>query len=469
MAPTTSPFASPTSSPAPRLGKVGFAAKGHIWVNDLDSGGERRVVLSGTAHTPSWSADGRWIAFGMGSRAGGAGVGVWIVRAEGGDAVPVGRIGPGGMWQWSPVEDHLAFVDIDGSIRTVNADGSESREVVQAGSGAARFYWSPDGRSIAYERWLYGEGTENFRPLVDQGLWVVDADGSNPREVFSEWEAGEEMSVAAYLLEWSPDGRYLAFIKGTNSASLLADGFPLYLVSVADGSQTKLSSGSLAYDAFVSWSPDGTRIAYVKGGGREATAGKKIVVAGADGSAKVALSTPDQAAINPSWSPDGSRVAFVAGPAGDATSTSFDQAALVRSRRIWVADSNTGDAHQLTEDANYGDDYPQWSADGSHILFVRMKAADISPLPDGLGSEDATVELWLMRSDGTEQRKVVSGLTTSWLGYYGFIDWSQLFDWYPGAGAASSAGETAPPSASPAFEQIPTAFSKQYFAQLPQQ
>jgi hypothetical protein len=71
-----------------------------------------------------------------------------------------------------------------------------------------------------------------------------------------------------------------------------------------------------------------------------------------------------------------------------------------------------------------------WSADGSHILFVRVDA-------------EARASLWLVRSEGATPQRVLDELTqepgqseyfghwrTTVIPYYGHMDWSVLFDWW---------------------------------------
>jgi hypothetical protein len=45
-------------------------------------------------------------------------------------------------------------------------------------------------------------------------------------------------------------------------------------------------------------------------------------------------------------------------------------------------------------------------------------------------AEMVPVEVWLMKADGSEQRKLIDGLSGGWFGYYGFVDWGQLLDWH---------------------------------------
>lgn len=78
-------------------------------------------------------------------------------------------------------------------------------------------------------------------------------------------------------------------------------------------------------------------------------------------------------------SPDGRRFAFAP-----------------TSRRIVVVDLETGVAHQITSDAEYQDDSPSWSRDGTLIAFRRAR----SGLEAGI---------WVANADGTAVRRVIAG------------------------------------------------------------
>ena len=104
-------------------------------------------------------------------------------------------------------------------------------------------------------------------------------------------------------------------------------------------------------------------------------------------------------------------------------------------RKIWSLDMSqlncktqancSPPTQQLTSDPAYRDEYPQWSADGSQILFVRMDAQD-------------NASLWIMNADGSDQRELVdrfdipaaADATTPWFGYYGTISWHQSLAWW---------------------------------------
>ena len=247
----------------------------------------------------------------------------------------------------------IAYTDADvrsGDVLTVvgrwiylaNPDGGAARRLVEipAGSPAIELApvqalgsdssvhigpalrWSPDGTRIAFR--LYGEPPFGDSP----GIYVVNRDGSGLRQVAetavanpsNDWHYNSTISTFA----WSPDSTRIAFISPDYVAAeatgtgAFANG-ALYVVDVASGTVAKLSgeddytdgaSGSL------SWSPDGTRIAFGRTVDVDRAAERKsmLVVINADGSDERQIVVPTNIPTHlgrVSWSPDGSTIAFV--------------------------------------------------------------------------------------------------------------------------------------------------------------
>ena len=171
--------------------------------------------------------------------------------------------------------------------------------------------------------------------------------------------------------ELSPDGASLVFVRD----------YAVYVMS-ADGSDRRqlVGSANFGFGPMPTWSPDGTQIAFVQN--------EDIYVMNADGSDPHRLAgtrTPD---ANPDWSPDGMQIVF---NSGDSIATS-DQA------EIWVVSVGDGRMTQLTRNDVF-ESYPTWSPDGQTIAFERWSRPDASSL------EHAS--LWLMRADGSDQRRLV--------------------------------------------------------------
>jgi TolB protein len=74
----------------------------------------------------------------------------------------------------------------------------------------------------------------------------------------------------------------------------------------ADGTQVRQFTDNDAWEAFPTWSPDGTRIAF--NSGRDGD--PEVFVMNADGTQVRQLTDNDTVDGRPAWSPDGTRIAF---------------------------------------------------------------------------------------------------------------------------------------------------------------
>jgi Tol biopolymer transport system component len=417
--------ATPTVGPTAGLGKLAFVRDGDIWVLDVDSGQETRLTTDGQNWWPQWSADGEWIAFQKRVPQGEFETltEVWTMREDGSDGTLVGEsamVGP----IWAPSEDRLACATDEGVLWLADAESGEQRQLSPPDWEVDRLAWLPDGKGLVLEMLKSQEPTTPSPGgwVVDQGLWRVNADGSGLIEVY-KWDAEGFATVDLGTL--SPDGRWLTLWQGLVSASLRADGLPLRIMPASGGEAKEIGSFTLLKPGFVAWPPQGDRLAVVEGGGRETWVDKQIVVMQPDGSGRVLLSDAGRADLSPAWSPDGRRIAYTSGEASESDTAYERYPDVLRTRRIRLANADGSDKRQLTDDPAYADGFPQWSADGAHILFVRQQAEAIS-----MEHDVAPVEIWLMKADGSEQHKLVDGLSNGWFGYYGFVDWSQLLDWH---------------------------------------
>jgi Tol biopolymer transport system component len=174
-------------------------------------------------------------------------------------------------------------------------------------------------------------------------LWIMEADGMGVRQV-----VGDSLFDAC-CVSWSPDGSQLAF-SGRN-----AKAYPSIGVIGADGSNFHWLPGTaIALLDAPSWSPDGRRIAF--GADNPNIQLNDIRIADADGSnSKVVLTA--RMAVEPSWSPDGSQLAVsVQKLPGD-------------SLRIAVVDTNGAGLRILS--SGRADWRPTWSPDGRFILYEK--------------------------------------------------------------------------------------------------
>jgi TolB protein len=182
-----------------------------VYVMNADGSGLARLTNSPAPDEwPAWSPDGTKIAFNrftcmnpdctqQGYRA------VYTVNVDGTGLTrltdPVG-VGNDGRPTWSPDGKRIAFVrstDSTGSdVYVMNANGSNLVRLTDGHYAVATPAWSPDGSRIAYGRAPYSTGNP------DLDIYIMNADGSNVRQVTSG-------PSADFFPSWSPDGQRLVF------------------------------------------------------------------------------------------------------------------------------------------------------------------------------------------------------------------------------------------------------------------
>jgi Tol biopolymer transport system component len=163
---------------------------------------------------------------------------------------------------------------------------------------------------------------------------------------------------AGYLPSYSPDGTRIAYVETPAGKVFIAN---------ADGSNPV----PVASDHFLSplaWSPDGKRIAYISG---SYSSGFAVSAAKADGSGSSVVSQDASSDAPPTWSPDGTELAFTTTNDADIAVVSSDGSG----RRLLIQDATLDRA-------------PSWSPDGSRIAFFRGVFGSLvlyTIRPDGSG------------------------------------------------------------------------------------
>ncbi len=257
-------------------------------------------------------------------------------------------------------------VVFDLGIWVMDGDGEGAQRIVTSSEFAAPGFtsllsnpvWSPDGSRIAFVVDYHAEPWDGISDKSD--IWTVNNDGTELR-VFLDGESADIQQILH--LSWSPDGTKLAYQsmccdklgRSINSILTVAD---------VDGSNSAQISKVPTHRAY-SWSPDGTRIVYSKG----LTRANWITTA--DGTSQSQLNSLE-ADYGPIWSPDGSRVAV--GITRD----------IENRKEIWVFDADGRNQRKIASSAyTFGTPRQQgevgfaWSFDGKQIAYFDNLGDDV--------------------------------------------------------------------------------------------
>jgi len=184
-----------------------------------------------------------------------------------------------------------------------------------------------------------------------------------------------EPSTVVHSISWSPDGTRIAF--GTDPY-----GEPtIEVVSAADGTVRTTIAG-----LFPAWSPTGDRIAFSRRTGKDGTG---LFVVDATGEGEEAITEGRSTDLLPSWSPDGRFLAYAS-----------DGGGRPGQLEIWVVHPDGTEGKRLTEGATeYASSLgigPAWSPDGTKLLYLNKMFGG------------GAVDLWVgvVGVDGSDQHTV---------------------------------------------------------------
>ncbi|MGQ0642057.1 MAG: amidohydrolase family protein [Gemmatimonadaceae bacterium] len=173
---------------------------------------------------------------------------VWDVTQARGKARTISFTTDEGTWlspDVSPDGRTIAF-DMLGDIWLLPIAGGEARSLTKSSGIALNFHtaFSPDGSKIAFisDR----DGQEN--------IWVMNADGSNPRRISSQREKRMALPV------WTPDGNYLIARTGGDSNNNSRG--ELWMWHIDGGTGVRVNRDTTANVSWPEVSPDGRFVYY---------------------------------------------------------------------------------------------------------------------------------------------------------------------------------------------------------------
>ena len=307
-----------------------------VWMASWDGTQVIQLTSSPDAETsPRWSPDGKYLSF-LSSREGGKGSQLWLLDRRGGEAQRVSELKDGiDEYAWAPDSKRIALI-MRASLDTADSAASKPKPIVidryhfkdddngYLDSTRAHLYlfdvadkkatlitpgmfeesrpaWSPDGKSLAFVS-TRPQGVDPDR-TNNSDVFVVEARaGATPKRL-TTFEGPDDGP-----LSWSPDGRSLAYLQGSEPKFYAYSEERLAVVSV-DGGAPRILTGAL--DRPISsahFSADGKSIVFLYADDRAQYVGRVAT----SGGATQPLLTGRRVASGLSLGTDG-RIAVLAG------------------------------------------------------------------------------------------------------------------------------------------------------------
>ncbi len=194
---------------SPKGQRAVFSARGDIFTVPAEKGPTRNLTRSSDAHDrlPSWSPDGRKIAF-VSDLSGEEQV--HVIDHLGGEPEQLTDGVRGRLYQlrWSPDSKRLVFSDKQGKAYVMDVETKQAQEIADESRGRITDYrWSPRGGYLAF--------TVSVAPRVNS-VFIWDAAESKLHQVGGE--LFDEFTPA-----WGPKGDFLYFLSDREFSPLISN------------------------------------------------------------------------------------------------------------------------------------------------------------------------------------------------------------------------------------------------------
>jgi len=333
------------------------------------------IGLPGLEYDPAFSADGNQVAFSV-DRPGNSGIYTTVVGGE--KSLRLTTNSGDCCPRWSPDGRQIAFLRYSGeqvAIHMIPALGGPERRLYSGpfGFNFQSLDWSPDGRVLAF--------TEN-RDRTHTWISLLSLNDLTTRRLTSPSEQELDYGPA-----FSPDGSTVAFFRGT-VAGVVAD---LHVVSAAGGTPRRLTYDNTWSWPSPAWTPDGRDIVISSMRGGAASLWR----ISASGGTPLPVGGVGRNAFSPSISRKGNQLVYQE---------------LEYKNNIWRLNlkdekNRQGPATVVVSAKGPSLGRPHFSPDGKKIAFES----------DRFGYQ----EIWICDSDGSN-----CGQVTSLHGTAGAVNWS---------------------------------------------
>jgi Tol biopolymer transport system component len=242
--------------------------------------------------------------------------------------------------------DHKRLAAVDGSgpteVYVMKLNGKGVKRLTHAGSGAIQNFSPVFSRDSRQIMWSrYGSSND--------GIFLMNPDGSGERQLLNQ---GQDPV-------FSPSGSQIAY-GGDGIGIVNADG---------SGARTVLANRNEH---------------------------------GFSGGVSTAYAETNR---EPNWSPDGRQIVFAREThARSLNCTSGCQEQHTAATDVYLMNADGSGVRQLTSNAAFEEEDPQFSPDGKSIVYYRLRT----------GRDDTEGQIWVMKADGRGKHQVARGANPEW-------------------------------------------------------
>jgi dipeptidyl aminopeptidase/acylaminoacyl peptidase len=284
--------------------KTSDESRAALWTADWSGQHGEQVTHGESVSAPRFSPDGRSLSF-LSARPSSANTQLWILDRHGGEPRQLTHVnGEITAYEWSPDGAHIVLVMR--GVKDEHGEGTPGK----LGKATKRHKAEETAKPLVIDDYQFKEDGEGYLTAASRThLYVLDVRSGTIEALTSDAERADSRPA------FSPDGRQIAYISRKAGGSPEDVGIDeLYLVSGAAGAKPRrLLTTWTPNHQHLEWSPDGRLIAFLIGDEPKFSAyilDDLAVVEVASGRVRDLTDKLDRAVVSPVFTSDGRAIQF---------------------------------------------------------------------------------------------------------------------------------------------------------------